>query len=90
MLAMYNGQIGLFASQDLLLFLKMLELELIPLYLFLSMWRGNRCIYAVTKIILYTISGFIFLLIRALTMGLYGSNEPTWDFHILVNKFYPT
>ncbi|KAK4590327.1 hypothetical protein RGQ29_020753 [Quercus rubra] len=38
MLAMYSGQIGLFSSQDLLLFFIMWELELIPVYLLISMW----------------------------------------------------
>uniref|UniRef100_A0A453EQR9 NADH:quinone oxidoreductase/Mrp antiporter membrane subunit domain-containing protein n=1 Tax=Aegilops tauschii subsp. strangulata TaxID=200361 RepID=A0A453EQR9_AEGTS len=37
MLAMYSGQIGLFSSRDLLLFFIMWELELIPVYLLLSM-----------------------------------------------------
>ncbi|KAK8935347.1 hypothetical protein KSP39_PZI014018 [Platanthera zijinensis] len=40
MLAMYSGQIGLFSSRDLLLFFIMWELELIPVYLLLSMWGG--------------------------------------------------
>ncbi|CAM6042376.1 unnamed protein product [Sphagnum compactum] len=68
----------------------MWELELIPVYLFLSMWGGKRRLYAATKFILYTAGGFIFILIGALTMGLYGSNEPTLDFQILANKSYPT
>ena len=45
MLAMYSGQIGLFSSRDLLLFFIMWELELIPVYLLISMWGGrNACI----------------------------------------------
>nr|AND48364.1 subunit 4 of NADH-plastoquinone oxidoreductase [Eosphagnum rigescens] len=90
MLAMYSGQIGLFASQDLLLFFFMWELELIPVYLLLSMWGGKRRLYAATKFILYTAGGSIFILIGALTMGLYGSNGPTLDFQVLANKSYPT
>jgi NAD(P)H-quinone oxidoreductase subunit 4 len=85
-----HGQIGLFVSQDLLLFLFMWELELIPDYLFLFMWGGKRHIYAATKFILYIVDGSIFILIGSLTMGLYGSNEPTLDFQILANKSYPT
>ncbi len=80
MLAMYSGQIGLFASQDLLLFFFMWELELIPVYLLLSMWGRKRRLCAVTKFILYTAGGSIFILIGTLTMGFYGSNEPTLDF----------
>ena len=38
MKAMYSGQIGLFSSRDLLLFFIMWELELIPVYLLISVW----------------------------------------------------
>ncbi len=71
-------------------FFLMWELELILVYLLLSMWGGKRYLDVVTKCILYIASGFIFILIGALTMGLYRSNEPTLDFQILANKSYPT
>ena len=60
MLAMYSGQLGLFASQDMLLFFVMWELELIPVYLLLSMWGGKRRLYAATKFLLYTAGGSVF------------------------------
>jgi NAD(P)H-quinone oxidoreductase subunit 4 len=50
MLAMYSGQIGLFASQDILLFFFMWELELLPVYLLLIVWGGKRRLYAATKL----------------------------------------
>ncbi|KAL5641867.1 hypothetical protein ACJX0J_002668 [Zea mays] len=80
MLAMYSGQIGLFSSRDLLLFFIMWELELIPVYLLLSMWGGKRRLYSGYQFILYTAGGSIFFLIGVLGMGLYGSNEPGLDF----------
>nr|QHN54071.1 NADH dehydrogenase subunit 4 [Aglaonema costatum] len=89
MLAMYSGQIGSFSSRDLLLFFIMWELELIPVYLLLSMWGGKKRLYAATKFILYTAGGSIFLLIGVLGMGLYGSNEPTLNFETLANQSYP-
>nr|QXF60578.1 NADH-plastoquinone oxidoreductase subunit 4 [Ensete glaucum] len=89
MLAMYSGQIGLFSSRDLLLFFMMWELELIPVYLLLSMWGGKKRLYSATKFILYTAGGSIFLLIGVLGMGLYGPNEPTLDFSKLANQSYP-
>nr|YP_009092044.1 NADH-plastoquinone oxidoreductase subunit 4' [Spirodela polyrhiza]AEK94391.2 NADH-plastoquinone oxidoreductase subunit 4 [Spirodela polyrhiza] len=89
MLAMYSGQIGLFSSRDLLLFFMMWELELIPVYLLLSMWGGKKRLYSATKFILYTAGGSIFLLIGVLGMGLYGSNEPTLNFETLGNQSYP-
>nr|YP_008965082.1 NADH dehydrogenase subunit D [Agathis dammara]BAO19766.1 NADH dehydrogenase subunit D [Agathis dammara]BCK52039.1 NADH-plastoquinone oxidoreductase subunit 4 [Agathis dammara] len=89
MLAMYSGQLGLFASRDILLFFLMWELELIPVYLLLSMWGGKRRLYSATKFLLYTAGGSIFILMGALSMGLYGSDGPTFDLEILANKYYP-
>nr|YP_010442952.1 NADH-plastoquinone oxidoreductase subunit 4 [Clematis xiangguiensis]UTD47535.1 NADH-plastoquinone oxidoreductase subunit 4 [Clematis patens]UTD48902.1 NADH-plastoquinone oxidoreductase subunit 4 [Clematis xiangguiensis] len=89
MLAMYSGQIGLFSSRDLLLFFIMWELELIPVYLLLSMWGGKKRLYSATKFILYTAGGSIFLLMGVLGMGLYGSNEPTLNFETSANQPYP-
>nr|YP_009300160.1 NADH-plastoquinone oxidoreductase subunit 4 [Pelargonium transvaalense]AJC00075.1 NADH-plastoquinone oxidoreductase subunit 4 [Pelargonium transvaalense] len=89
MLAMYSGQIGSFSSQDLLLFFIMWELELIPVYLLLSMWGGKKRLYSATKFILYTAGSSIFLLIGVLGIGLYGSNEPTFNFEISANRAYP-
>lgn len=89
MLAMYSGQIGLFSSRDLLLFFIMWELELIPVYLLLSMWGGKKRLYSATKFILYTAGGSIFLLLGVLGIGLYGSNEPTLNFETLANQSYP-
>lgn len=51
------------------------------------MWEGKKRLYSATKFILYTAGGFIFL--GALGVGLYGSNEPTFNFETLVNKSYP-
>nr|YP_010287096.1 NADH-plastoquinone oxidoreductase subunit 4 [Hydrocharis chevalieri]UKT61105.1 NADH-plastoquinone oxidoreductase subunit 4 [Hydrocharis chevalieri] len=89
MLAMYSGQIGLFSSRDLLLFFIMWELELIPVYLLLSMWGGKKRLYSATKFILYTAGGSIFLLIGVLGIGLYGSDGPILNFETLANQSYP-
>ena len=89
MLAMYSGQIGSFSSRDLLLFFIMWELELIPVYLLLSMWGGKKRLYSATKFILYTAGSSIFLLIGVLGISLYGSNEPTLNLELLANQSYP-
>lgn len=38
MLALYSAQIGVFAAQDLILFFLIWELELVPVYLLISIW----------------------------------------------------
>lgn len=89
MLAMYSGQLGLFAAQDLLLFFVMWELELIPVYLLLCLWGGKRRLYAATKFILYTAGGSIFLLAAAMTASLWGTTNPVLDLALLAQRHYP-
>ncbi|HEY9698975.1 MAG TPA: NAD(P)H-quinone oxidoreductase subunit 4 [Trichocoleus sp.] len=88
MLAMYGGQIGVFAVQDMLLFFLMWELELIPVYLLLSIWGGKKRLYAATKFILYTAGGSLFILVCALAMAFYGDTI-TFDMRSLMAKDYP-
>lgn len=88
MLAMYGGQIGVFAVQDMLLFFLMWELELIPVYLLLSIWGGKKRLYAATKFILYTAGGSLFILVAALAMAFYGDNV-TFDMRSLMDKDFP-
>jgi NAD(P)H-quinone oxidoreductase subunit 4 len=87
MLVMYGGQIGVFAVQDMLLFFLMWELELIPIYLLLSIWGGKKRLYAATKFILYTAGGSLFILVAALAMAFYGDNV-TFDMRSLALKDY--
>lgn len=88
MLAMYSGQLGVFAVQDLLLFFLMWELELIPVYLLVSCWGGKKRLYAATKFILYTALGSIFILLGALTMAFYGDLAVTFDMPTLTSRQY--
>ena len=88
MLVMYSAQIAVFLAQDLLLFFMLWELELVPVYLIISIWGGAQRLYAATKFILYTALGSIFILIAALALAFYGGNV-TFDFTELGLKQYP-
>ncbi len=88
MLAMYSGQLGVFAVQDMLLFFLFWELELIPVYLLLSIWGGKKRLYAATKFILYTAGGSLFILVAALAMAFYGDSI-SFDMRVLAEKVYP-
>lgn len=85
MLAMYGGQIAVFAVQDMLLFFLVWELELVPVYLILSIWGGKKRLYAATKFILYTAGGSLFILLAALAMAFYGDTV-TFDMRAIANK----
>ncbi|WP_287295875.1 NAD(P)H-quinone oxidoreductase subunit 4, partial [Moorena sp. SIO2C4] len=87
MLAMYGGQIAVFAVQDMLLFFLVWELELIPVYMLLSIWGGKKRLYAATKFILYTAGGSLFILLAALGMAFYGDTV-TFDMRSLALKDY--
>jgi NAD(P)H-quinone oxidoreductase subunit 4 len=71
----------------MLLFFLMWELELIPVYLLLSIWGGKRRLYAATKFILYTAGGSLFILVAALAMAFYGDTV-TFDMRLLATKDY--
>lgn len=88
MLAMYGGQIAVFAVQDMLLFFLVWELELIPVYLLLSIWGGKKRLYAATKFILYTAGGSLFILVAALAMAFFG-DAITFDMRSLMDKDFP-
>jgi len=88
MLVLYSAQIGVFVAQDLILLFIMWEVELIPVYLLISIWGGQKRRYAATKFLLYTAAASIFILVAALGMGLSGSNL-TFEMVELGMKDYP-
>lgn len=87
MLVMYSAQIGVFLAQDVLLFFLMWELELVPVYLLIATWGGQKRQYAATKFILYTAAGSLFILIAVLAMAFYGDTT-TLNFQELGLKEY--
>ena len=55
--------IGMFSSVDILLFYVFFEAVLIPMYLIIGIWGGERRIYASFKFFLYTLLGSVLMLI---------------------------
>lgn len=76
------GMAGAFAAQNLLLFFLFYELELIPLYLLINIWGGDKRGYAATKFLIYTaVSG---ILILAAFLGItWLSGSATFDYEAL-------
>ncbi len=87
-LILYSAQIGVFVAKDLLLFFIMWEIELVPVYLLISIWGGKKRLYAATKFILYTALASIFILVAGLALALYG-DRVTFDIAELGLKNYP-
>jgi NAD(P)H-quinone oxidoreductase subunit 4 len=87
-LLMYSAQLGVFMAQDLLFFFLMWEVELVPVYLLISIWGGPKRRYAATKFILYTAAASIFILVAGFAMAFSGETI-TFDMMALGMKQYP-
>ena len=87
-LLMFSAQLGVFLAQDMMLFFIMWELELVPVYLLISIWGGQRRQYAATKFIIYTATCSVFILVVALALAFFGG---TFSFNLteLAAKNYP-
>jgi NAD(P)H-quinone oxidoreductase subunit 4 len=86
MLTLYAAQIGVFIAQDFFVFFVVWELELIPIYLLVSIWGGPKRQYAAMKFLLYTAIASVFILIAALAMALTGDGPVSFDIANLATK----
>jgi NADH-quinone oxidoreductase subunit M len=66
MLVLECGVLGTFLALDLLLFFVFFEAILVPMYLIIGGWGGERRVYAAVKFFLYTMAGSAFLLVAIL------------------------
>ncbi len=69
-LLMGSGLIGLFSSQDLLLFYLFFEVALVPMYFIIGIWGGEHRRYAALKFFLYTRAGSLAMLLSFLALYL--------------------
>ncbi len=60
--------VGMFSSIDMLLFYIFFEAVLIPMFLIIGIWGGERRIYASFKFFLYTLLGSVLMLIAIIVM----------------------
>lgn len=65
------GILGVFLSTNLFLFYIFWELMLIPAYLLVGSWGGERRIYAAFKFVLYTSVGSLLMLAGIIALGYY-------------------
>ncbi|MBI4310389.1 MAG: NADH-quinone oxidoreductase subunit M [Chloroflexi bacterium] len=76
LLALQGAVMGVFTSLDFVLFFVFWELELVPMYLLISVWGSGRKEYSALKFLVFTILGSAFMLVGILV--LYFS-EGTFD-----------
>ena len=63
MLVLETAVLGSFLALDLILFFIFFEAMLVPMYLLIGGWGGERRVYAAVKFFLYTMAGSAFLLV---------------------------
>ena len=68
LLLLETGILGVFCSLDLLLFFLFWEVELIPMYMLISIWGGGRRQYSAIKFVIYTLFGSAFMLAGILAL----------------------
>jgi NADH-quinone oxidoreductase subunit M len=61
--------VGTFLAQDFFLFYLCYEFMLVPMYVLIGVWGGERKLYAAIKFFLYTLAGSVFLLIVLVGLG---------------------
>ena len=73
--------IGVFAALDALLFYVFWEAMLIPMFIIIGVWGGERRVYATIKFFLYTFLGSVFMLVALIYLYLQAGSYSILDFH---------
>ena len=63
MLILETGMLGAFVALDVFVFYVFWEVMLIPMYLLIGIWGGQRRLYASIKFVLYTMIGSLLMLV---------------------------
>ena len=62
--------VGMFSALDIVIFYIFFEAVLIPMFLIIGVWGGQRRVYASYKLFLYTLTGSVLMLLAILVMYL--------------------
>ena len=85
-LLMESLMIGVFCSLDLIIFYLFFEGGLIPMFLIIGIWGGERRVYSAFKFFLYTLFGSVLMLVAIIVIYLtYGTTDVTKLYEIGIN-----
>ena len=70
MLFLIGALVGVFASQDLILFYVFFEAMLIPIYVLVGVWGGPGRVKATVTFVLYTMAGSLLMLAAIIAFGI--------------------
>ena len=82
-LVMEGLMIGVFSAADALLFYVFWEAMLIPMFLIIGIWGGQRRVYATIKFFLYTFLGSVLMLVALIWLYLQGGSYEIAAMHRL-------
>jgi NADH-quinone oxidoreductase subunit M len=82
LLLLTSGVLGALLAFDLFLFYIFWEVMLVPMYLLIGIWGGERRIYAAVKFFLFTMAGSLLMLVAILYMAwtFQSLNNGVWSF----------
>ncbi len=84
MLLLEVGITGVFLALDFVLFYVFWEIMLIPMYVLIGVWGGERRVYATIKFVLYTLFGSLLMLVAILALYfVHGNTTGVYTFDIL-------
>ena len=88
-LVMESLMIGVFCSLDLVVFYLFFEGGLIPMFLIIGIWGGERRVYSAFKFFLYTLLGSVLMLVAIISIyWITGSTDITYLYTLGINENY--
>ena len=88
-LIMESFMIGVFCSLDLVIFYLFFEGGLIPMFLIIGIWGGERRVYSAFKFFLYTLLGSVLMLVAIISIyWITGSTDITYLYNLGIDEKY--
>ena len=88
-LIMESLMIGVFCSLDLVVFYLFFEGGLIPMFLIIGIWGGEKRVYSAFKFFLYTLLGSVLMLIAIISIyWMTGTTDVTYLYNIGIDAKY--
>ena len=87
LLVLTTGMLGVFMALDLVFFYVMWEVMLVPMYLIIGIWGGQRRLYASLKFFLYTMVGSLLMLVAIVWLGLKAGQggPPVFSYDVVLD-----
>lgn len=85
LLVLQAAVMGVFAAQDFILFFIFWELELVPMYLLISIWGSGRKEHSAMKFVIFTFLGSAFMFVGILALY-FSAGVGTFDMTRLLNQ----